>query len=188
MLCQTNVGGSNQATCLIIAAITMHVILNIEMGLELTDEQIAIAIPCQTTLTNWEYKLAAESYLKLAKELKGKPYALSQDGANKLGVDHLVKTITFLHNGKLKHVALDANGTGKDSVDIAHALIASLEKLEVYAKGSKCIAITGDAGGSGAVQTQFQILVDLEFFDDFCHFIRCTLHGQNNCLQNSIVA
>eukprot|EP00956_Cyclotella_meneghiniana_P004949 scaffold6096_cov39-Cyclotella_meneghiniana.AAC.5 len=108
--------------------------------------------------------------------------------AAELGVDHLVKTITFLHNIKLKHVALDANGTGKDAVDIAHALIASLEKLEVYAKGSKCIAITGDAGGSGAVQSQFEILVDLKFFNDFCRFIRCTLHGQNNCLQNSIDA
>ena len=36
-LAQTNVGGSNQATCVLFAA-TLHVILNIEMRLVLTDE------------------------------------------------------------------------------------------------------------------------------------------------------
>jgi hypothetical protein len=56
-------------------------VLSAELDLNLTAAEIASATPCQTTLSYWLFNTAAESYLKVANMLKGKLYALSQDGA-----------------------------------------------------------------------------------------------------------
>jgi hypothetical protein len=75
---------------------------------------------------------------------------LSQDGAHKPGTDHLIKTISYKHNGAIKNVCLDADGSGKSTEAIVEAIAKSLKKLLKYAPNSKCISLTGDSGSAGA--------------------------------------
>jgi hypothetical protein len=162
-------------------------VLSIEIDLNLSDEQIANATPSQSTLANWEFRLGAECYLKVADEVTKKPYSLSQDGAHKLGTDHLIKTISYEHNGAIKNVCLDADGSGKSTEAIVEAIAKSLKKLLKYAPNSKCISlITCDSGSAGACWMIFKLLILM--FPDLARFIHCILHAYNKGVERAVVA
>ena len=60
---------------------------------------------------------------------------------------------------KLENVCLDIDVCGKTALETACGISKSLKRFEQYIP-AKCICITGDVGGGGAVQTIFPILVD----------------------------
>jgi hypothetical protein len=78
----------------------------------------------------------------------------------------------------LKNVCIDADACGKTTEGIADALIKTLERLQKYAPGSRCIAVEGDAGSAGAIQAIFLVLVGKGFLDAWARFIRCVLHAE----------
>ena len=72
---QSNCVESNKATLMVFPA--ARKILDIEIEIEWSNDHISVATPCQTALGTYELRLGAE------------------DGANKAGIDHLVKTMTY---------------------------------------------------------------------------------------------
>ena len=85
-----NSGGSDQAFSLALAVAWKALFL--EIDLDVTNEQLAIGTPCQTTFSNAEYKCSAECLLMVANEMKEcKYYALSQGAGHRQGLEHLVK-------------------------------------------------------------------------------------------------
>ena len=118
-------------------------------------------------------------------------YALGQDGGNKNGQECLAKVITYpiiSDDGKklsFGSFCIDMDFSGKKAEEITEALAKSLDGLERHTD-AKCIAITGDAGGGGAVQTVFQYAkLKLKALQ---RFIRCLLHAYNKCLERALTA
>ena len=89
-----NSEGSDQATVLQYD-VAWNVIF-MELGLDISNDQLAKGSPCQTSMHNADYRLVAECYLMVAYEMKNaKYYGLSQDAGHRHGLDHLIKTITY---------------------------------------------------------------------------------------------
>ena len=188
-----NSGGSDQATTMLVFAAFKAINMKLDLGL--SNDQLANGTFCQTTLINAEFELAAHSYFILIDEMKlCKSYALSQDGGNKNGQECLAKVITYPvvvegEDGKLSfrfgRFCLDIEASGKKAEEVADALANSIDGLERHID-AKCTAITGDAGGGGAVQTVFQYAkLKLKALQ---RFIRCLLHAYNKCLERALTA
>ena len=70
-------------------------ILVIKIEIEWSNDHKSVATPCQTALGTYELRLGAE------------------DGANKAGIDHLVKTMTYSCGDELLNVCSDTDLTEK---------------------------------------------------------------------------
>ena len=157
-----NCGGSDQATALLFAAAWK--VIFIELDLSITNEQLGKGTPCQSTLINAEYRSAGECLMLVADEMKGcKYYSLSQDAGHRGGLDHLIKMISYAIRGddgvlQIKSFCLDIDTCGKTAEEVANGIDKSIKRLGRLAP-AKCISLTGDAGGCGAVQTIHPLLV-----------------------------
>jgi hypothetical protein len=101
------------------------------------------------------------------------------------GLEHLIKVD---QDGIIKNFCIDIDAAGKTVDEIAQACTLTLSQLETYAIGSKCIALTGNSGGGGAVMWVWRWLVDHGFLDKASRYIHCLNHAVQKCLQRAIEA
>ena len=122
-----------------------------------------------------------------------KYYGLSQDAGNRQHLEHLIKTVTYPRIGAdgkryLENICINVDVCGKTAEEVACNIENSLNRFKQHTP-AKCICITGDAGGGGAVQTIFPLLVAQGVFldEEWAQFIRCLLHALNKCLERAII-
>ena len=150
-----NCGVSDQAFSLALAVAWK--VLFLEIGLDISNEQLLNGTPFQTTLSNAEYQCSAECLLMVADEMKDcKYYALSQDAGHRAGLEHLVTMIRYPSKDKnsnlrVKNFCLDIDACGKSTIEVADGIGMSLRRLQKLLT-ARCSGVTGDAGGGGAIQ------------------------------------
>ena len=186
-----NTGGSDESSQIALACAFKVVFM--EMGLNVTNEQIARGTPCQTTLANHEFRVASECLMLVAREMNEsgvKHYALSQDGGNKKGLEHLVKMVSYLSKDdegrrRIINFCLDIDTCGKTRDAIVAGITQSLSRLNKLVT-ARCSAITGDSGGGGAVQGLHGPLIEAKAMLPWSTYIRCLLHALNKSFERAI--
>ena len=120
--------------------------INNYLQLGLTNEQIANGTPSESTLANYEPKIAAESQMAVFDEMKNvKYFALGQDAGNKgtktKNLEHLIKVIhypVFDENGNVVaygRFCLDVDVTGKTGKEVAQAIITTIKQFQEHVDG-----------------------------------------------------
>ena len=168
--------------------------------IDITPEQIANALPCRSTLANWEFDVATDFLFGLCWEMKKAgltQVALTTDHGHRKGQDHLVKVLSFPEMSKSGHLTignfcLDVDSGGHTTIDAAEAIeLSMLPFLDILdrfiggdEKGSvKLSAITGDAGGGAAVQHLHPELTKRQLMDDDSKRLSCDMHNLNKAFE-----
>ena len=85
-----NSGGSDTGTQMVMAG--AFKIIFVELGLLITNEQLAKGTPCQTSLANAEFRGAAEVRLLISAEMRlVQYYSFAQDGGHRGNLEHLAR-------------------------------------------------------------------------------------------------
>ena len=171
-----NRGGSDQAFSLTLAVAWK--VLFLEIDIEINNEQLANGTPCQTTLSNAEYRCASECFLMVVGKLKHcKYYALSQDAGHRAGLEHLIKMISYPwvdKNGNrlIRNSCLDIDTCIKTTLEVAAGINKSLRRLERLTP-AKYIGVTDDSAGGGVIQNIIKPLVANNTLLPWAKHIRC---------------
>eukprot|EP00956_Cyclotella_meneghiniana_P030050 scaffold74749_cov35-Cyclotella_meneghiniana.AAC.4 len=149
-----------------------------EMGLKITDEQLAAACPDVGTLKNWEFDLAGGCLTKVIVQIADDAQRMKRDydqplkitlvtdHGNREGVDHFVKMIVWSSKDKdgsnvLRHFNLDIDKGGHSMVEAANAIHRSLQSMHLDDIDVEYSYITGDSGGGAKVQSLHPQLVKI---------------------------
>ena len=121
-----------------------------------------------------------------------KYYALSQDAGHRVGLEHLIKMISYPWvdkngNHRIRNFCLDMDTCGKTTLEMAAGINKSLRRLERLTS-AKCIGATGDSGGGGAIQNIIKPLVANNTLLPWAKHIRCLLHALNKCFKRAVEA
>ena len=127
--------------------------INNYLQLGLTNEQIANGTPSESTLANYEPKIAAESQMAVFDEMKNvKFFALGQDAGNKgtktKNLEHLIKVIHYPVFDKDGNVVaygrfcLDVDVTGKTGEEVAQAIITTIKQFQEHVDGKNSFCLS----------------------------------------------
>ena len=177
-----------------------------KMGIkDITDEEIAKALPSRATSDKYETKLADDCLLQvwfeIVQDSKGFnviKIILMTDHGHRNKQDSYVKIVVWagLDSEKkwtVKFYCLDVNIGGHSAVAAAEAVKISLETftstIEDMADGKKVEVecLTRDLGGVAAAQRLHPALVNLSVMDELSRYLGCDMHGMNKPLEVSCV-
>jgi hypothetical protein len=166
-----------------------------EIGLDLSNDELASGTPDVTSLKNWEFSVASGCMASVIREItidaeymkekydKKLQISLVTDHGNRSGVDHFVKMIIWStkRNGKwqLHHFNLDIDKGGHTTISAANAIHKSLLRLHVEQLDIEFSFICGDSGGGARVQLLHPLLIEIGAMDQGSDHINCLLHAFN---------
>eukprot|EP00956_Cyclotella_meneghiniana_P013583 scaffold19721_cov38-Cyclotella_meneghiniana.AAC.1 len=167
-----------------------------EMGLKISDKQLAAACPDVGSLKNWEFSLAGGCLAQVISEIaadaqrmmttynKSLQITLVTDHSNREGVDHFVKMIVWSSKDKkgrniLRHFNLDIDKGGHSMVEAANAIHRSLQSMHLEKIDVEYTYITGNSGGGAKVQSLHPQLVEIGVMPEISGCMNCLLHAFN---------
>lgn len=159
---------------------------------EIDAASIAKGCPGRKTIANHEANLAADCMVVIMQEIMddgAKHFCLITDHGKRSGLEHFVKLLVWCgwkdekkEEKMLKFHCLDVDTSAHDAEGCAKAVKKSLEEFSGL-EGFTITAITGDAGGGGAVQNLLPALVRINAVDSGAVKINCLMHALNKCLE-----
>lgn len=154
---------------------------------------IARAVPVGKTWSRDEARLASECVMVVLDEIledEATQFALMTDHGKRSGLEHFVKILIWCGwadkektQKTIKFHCLDVDSSYHDAEGCARAVQKSLEIVSGGVGTFKVTAITGDAGGGGAVQHLLPALVRLGVVDPKAVKINCIMHALNKCIE-----
>lgn len=153
---------------------------------------IAKGCPGRKTIANHEANLAADCMVVVMQEIiddGAEHFCLITDHGKRSGLEHFVKLLVWCgwkdekkEEKMLKFHCLDVDTSAHDAEGCAKAVKKSLEEFSGL-NGFTITAITGDAGGGGAVQNLLPALVRIGAVNSGAVKINCLMHALNKCLE-----
>ena len=182
-------GCSDEALIMIMAGTTKA--LFYELGINITDQQIAKAFPSRATISDMETEVAVDCVLRTCQEMKEdgvQKIGLMTDHGHRKGQDHFVKIISWAGKNEnddwtIKFHCVDVDSSGHSAKEAAHAVKVSTEELlsilnEITDETeTKITFITGDAGGGAAVQHIHKELIRIGVMDSNSKKVACDMHN-----------
>ncbi|KAL7530309.1 hypothetical protein ACHAXR_007396 [Thalassiosira sp. AJA248-18] len=186
-------GCSDEATIMIMAG-TMKALFY-ELGIDISDQQIAKAFPSRATLSEMEIRGAADSLLAVCQEIKedmmvtlGRALSLTTDHGHRKGQDHFVKLISWAGLDEedmwtVKFFCVDIDSSEHTADGAATAIKVSTEQLleilneMIDGDEVKITSLTGDSGGGAAAQNLHPRLVLNGTMPKDSRFVNCDMHG-----------
>ena len=187
---QHNHGGSDEGTQMVIAGAWAALFRRIEY--DITPEALGKIVPSQSMLASWDKLFGVDCFMVECNQINKSGVThvtVASDHGERKKIVSLVKIVCYAGRDKdgnriVKTFCLDFDSCGHSTDEAVDGLITSLKRLQMLCPGVKIVAISGDAGGGGAVQYLYERLLELGIMtEELSRYVNCILHALNKCIE-----